>query len=341
VGTHFGVSSPREVVFTGSGSEAAALALIGAYLGREHTRRTTVVTSSIEHPCVLGARQRLAELGAHVVTVPTLPSGEVDLSAMMQALSDEVAVCSLMWVNNETGVIQPIAAVSRACVERGIVFHTDAVQAVGRLALNPQELPADLITFSAHKIGGPPGVGVLINRRNVDVAALVPGHQENGRRGGTQAVALAEGLALALKVSTAAHPVETSRLETLRRQLETTVLAGLPGSFVIGAQSPRVASTTSFCFPGTDGEGLLIALDLEGICVSTGAACASGSLTPSHVLLAMGLSPGDAHATIRVSLGWNTTEADVAQACAAIVRLVPEVAAQTLPLPDERSRRSR
>jgi cysteine desulfurase len=321
----FGAQSPREVVFTGSGSEAAALALIGTFHARVDRERTTIVTSAIEHPCVLGAVKQLEMAGARVARVPPRADGRVEAEAMIAQLGPSVALCSLMWVNNETGVIQPVDLVSRACVERGIPFHTDAVQAIGRVPATLREVPADLLSFSAHKLGGPAGVGVLINRRQVDVTALVPGHQENGRRGGTQSAALAEGLVLALEAALAERDTEQPRLTALRDDFERRVLTALPGTTVAGMSAPRVGSTSNLCFPGADGEGLLIALDLEGVCVSTGAACASGSLTPSHVLTAMGLTPAQAQASLRVSLGPGTTPADVETAAAALTRLVPRV----------------
>lgn len=321
----FGAASPREVVFTGSGSDAAALAIIGAWLARPEPRKATLVTSTIEHPCVIGAAKRVEALGGRVVWVKPDASGRVPEEAMLGALTDDVALCSLMWVNNETGVLQPVEAVSRACVAKGIVFHTDAVQAIGRVPATLREVPADLLSFSAHKLGGPAGVGVLVNRRQVDVAALVPGHQENGRRGGTPSVALAEGLVLALEATLDELATQPARLTLLRDDLERRLLAALPGTRINGVTAPRVGSTSNLCFPGSDGEGLLIALDLEGICVSTGAACASGSLTPSHVLTSMGLTPAEAQATIRVSLGPTTTAGEIDAVVNALTRLVPSV----------------
>lgn len=306
-----GASSPREVIFTGSGSEAAALAIIGGWMARSEPRKTGLVVSSIEHPAVLLAARRVASLGGTVTFVPPEPNGRVSEAALLAALTADVALCSLMWVNNETGVIQPVEAISRACTERGIVFHTDAVQAIGRVPATLREVPADLLSFSAHKLGGPAGVGALLNRRQVDVAALVPGHQENGRRGGTQSTAMAEGLVIALEAAVAEREREMPRLERLRDRLERGLLDAVPGAQVAGAGAPRVATTTNLSFPGLDGEALLIALDLEGVCVSTGAACASGSLTPSHVLTAMGRNAAQAQASLRFSLGPHLREADV------------------------------
>ncbi len=318
----FGAASPREIVFTGSGSEAAALAIIGGWMARGDQQKTKLVTSTIEHPCVIGAAKRVEALGGQVVWVKPDATGRVPEAAMLAALTDDVALCSLMWVNNETGVLQPVEAVSRACVAKGIVFHTDAVQAIGKVPATLREVPADLLSFSAHKLGGPAGVGVLINRRQVDVSALVPGHQENGRRGGTQSVAMAEGLVLALEAT-----LKETVSPTLRDDLERRLLEALPGTRINGAAAPRVATTSNLCFPGADGEGLLIALDLEGICVSTGAACASGSLTPSHVLTSMGLTPSEAQATLRLSLGRTTTAAEIDAVVNALTKLVPTVRA--------------
>lgn len=316
----FGTASPREIVFTGSGSEAAALGVLGAFKARGDRSKTTVVTSAIEHPAVLLAMRRLELQGTTVIRVSPRPDGAVDADELISKLDATVALCSLMWVNNETGVIQPVPAVSRACVERGIVFHTDAVQAVGKISCTLRDAPADLLSFSAHKLGGPAGVGVLINRRQVDVAALTPGHQENGRRGGTQSVALAEALVLALDASLAEAAVEQPRLEALRDELERAVVA-LPNVSITGLAS-RVANTANVCFHGRDAEALLIALDLEGVCVSTGAACASGSLTPSHVLLAMGLSAADASGSLRFSLGPGTTPEQIRRVGQLVTSLV-------------------
>lgn len=309
--------TPREIVFTGSGSEAAAIAVLGAFRARKDRSKTRVVTTAIEHPCVLGAVAQLEKEGADVVRVAPGADGRVDAQALLAALTPATALCSLQWVNNETGVIQPAAEISRACVERKIVFHCDAVQAFGKLDASLREVPADLLSLSAHKLGGPSGVGVLFNRRGVDVAGVTPGHQENGRRGGTQSAAFAEALALALSLS---RP--DARLGALRDEFEDKLRAALPDVELNGT-APRVGNTSNLHFPGVDGEALLIALDLEGICVSTGAACASGSLSPSHVLLAMGRTSSQAHASLRFSFGEDTTSEQLHTVVAALARLVP------------------
>jgi cysteine desulfurase len=316
---------PREILFTGSGSEAAALAVLGAFRARTDPSKRRVVTCLVEHPCVLGAVAQLQQEGATVVRVPCDSDGRVDAARIEAELTPDTALCSLQWVNNETGVIQPAPEVARACAERGIVFHTDAVQALGKLPATLRDCPADLFSFSAHKLGGPAGVGVLVNRRGVPVAALVPGHQEDGRRGGTPSVALAEALALALEHASASQAAFAARVGALRDRFEREVQAQLPGTVVNGAGAPRVANTSNLRFPGVDGEALLIALDLEGICVSSGAACASGSLSPSHVLKAMGLTNGQVQSSLRFSLGESSTDAEVTEVVRALVTHVPRV----------------
>ncbi|PZR17466.1 MAG: cysteine desulfurase [Archangium gephyra] len=309
--------TPREIVFTGSGSEGAAIAVLGAFRARKDRSKNRVVTTAIEHPCVLGAVDQLEQEGAEVLRVAPGADGRVPLEALLEALTPTTAVCSVQWVNNETGVIQPAPELARACAQRGIVFHCDAVQAFGKLDASLREVPADLLSLSAHKLGGPAGVGVLYNRRGVNVAGVTPGHQENGRRGGTQSVAFAEAMALSLSLS-----IPDEKVGAVRDELEAKVRAALPDVQVNGTAA-RVGNTSNLWFPGVDGEALLIALDLEGICVSTGAACASGSLSPSHVLLAMGRTSTQAHSSLRFSLGSETTAAQLDHVVAALTRLVP------------------
>ncbi len=318
---------PKEVVFTASGSESDALALKGAFLSRPDARRRRIVTSAIEHPASLTALARLERQGAEVVRVRPGSDGRVPLEALLEALTPETALCSLMWANNETGVVQPAREVARACRQRGIRFHTDAVQAAGKLPLSLREVDADLLALSAHKFGGPAGVGVLVVRRGVDVEPLVSGHQEGGRRGGTQNVPYAEAFALALELAQAEQEATAARLGALRDTFEREVRARIPDVTVNGGGAERVPNTSNLHFHGADGEALLIALDLEGICASSGAACASGTLTPSHVLTAMGLEPGEAHGSLRFSMGPDTTEAEVGRVIEALSKHVPRARA--------------
>lgn len=318
---------PRELVFTAGGSEADALALKGAWAARPDKARRRVVTSSIEHPAVLQSVKQLELLeGAEVVLVAPDADGRVPAERFIAALNEApTAIASLMWANNETGVLQPVREVAKACRERGVLFHSDAVQAVGKVPVTLREADCDLLALSAHKFGGPSGVGALVVRRGVNVQPLVPGHQENGRRGGTHDLPYIEALVRALELSASPDllDAEGMRLGALRDRLERELVTRLEGVHVNGAGAPRLPNTANVRFDGSDGEALLIGLDLAGICVSAGAACASGSLTPSHVLSAMGLTPTQAHASLRISLGRTTTEADVNAVIEALVEQVP------------------
>ena len=314
---------PREVSFTGSGSEAAALAVLGAFRGRKETSKTRVVTTAIEHPCVLGSVAQLEREGAEVIRVAPEADGAVKLEKLLAAIDPaKTAVVSVQWVNNETGVIQPVAELSRHCAKVGVIFHTDAVQAFGRVPASLREVPATLLSLSAHKLGGPAGAGVLFNKRGVELAAATPGHQENGRRGGTQSVVFAEAMSMALEHAVRHADDFVTHVEPLRDRFEREVRAAFPDVVSNGTAS-RVCSTSNLQFRGVDGEALLIALDLEGICVSTGAACASGSLTPSHVLTAMGCTSAQASSSLRFSFGATNTDAEVDTVIGALKRLVP------------------
>ncbi|NRD61517.1 cysteine desulfurase [Corallococcus exiguus] len=318
---------PKEITFTASGSEADALALMGAYAARPVKDRRRVVSTTVEHPSALGALTQLEKDGAQVVRLSPDSNGRVPLESVLEALTPDTALCSLMWANNETGVLQPVAEAARACRQRGILFHTDAVQAAGKVPLTLREVDADLLSLSAHKFGGPQGVGVLVVRKGVDVRALTPGHQEGGRRGGTQNVPYAEALALALELAAAEQANTAAKVAALRDTFEQQVLQRLPGVSVNGAGAPRVPNTSNLRFDGVEGEALLMALDLEDIRVSSGAACASGTLSPSHVLRAMGLSPTEARGSLRFSLGPNTTAAEVSRVVDALCTHVPRVRA--------------
>ncbi|MFL5319237.1 MAG: cysteine desulfurase family protein [Myxococcaceae bacterium] len=321
---------PKEIIFTGSGTDGDALCVKGAFFARKDPRRTGVVISAIEHPAVLHAASQLEKHAARVTRVKPDANGVVaSVAELLRGRGgDDVAVCSLMWANNETGVLQPVREVARACRERGVLFHTDAVQVIGKVPVTLRDCDADLLTIAAHKFGGPPGVGACVIRKGVNVEALSPGHQENGRRGGTQNVPYVEALALALELAAKDAESYAARVGALRDRFERAVLQQLPGTRVNGAEAPRVPNTSNITFSGADGEALLIALDLAGICVSTGAACASGSLSPSHVLTAMGLSSEQAHQSLRFSLGAETTEGDVERVIAALIEAVPRVRAE-------------
>jgi cysteine desulfurase len=313
----------KDVAFTASGSESNAIAIKGAWAARADTAKRRIVASAIEHPSTLAALDQLEREGAEVIRVKPAASGQVSAGEFLAQVTEATALATLMWVNNETGVLQPVQQVSRACNQRQVPFHCDAVQAAGRVHCTLQDVPADLLSLSGHKLGAPAGCAALIGRRALPVAALVPGHQEDGRRGGTQAVALAEAFALALELSQQQVEAEGLRLNELREYFETQVRLKVPKVAVNGEGVPRAPGTSNLRFEGADGEAVLIALDLDGISVSSGAACASGSLKPSHVLLAMGLSSTQAQESLRFSFGRGTTQEQLDQTVIALERIVP------------------
>ena len=298
----------RELSFVSSGTEANAWAVRAAIQARRAQGRTEIVASAIEHPALMQTLRALEQEGARLRWIPPDADGAVRAEAMDEALGEATALCTLMWVNNETGVIQPIEAVARRCEALGIPFHVDAVQAVGKVPVSLRELPRASFSFASHKLGGPAGLGALVAR--TAPRPLIPGHQERGLRGGTPWVAGAEAFALAVALSLAEAPTESARLLALRERLEQRLGQTFVDARVNGT-APRVSGTVNFRVPGADAESWMMALDLDGIAVSTGAACASGSLEPSHVLLAMGLSPDEARSSLRISMGRTTQEAHV------------------------------
>jgi cysteine desulfurase len=295
--------APRDIVFTSGGTEADALAILGL-------RPRKVVTTAVEHPAVLGACASVPEC----VRVPVFSSGALDLNALRESLPG-ADLCSVMAANNETGVVFPIREVAAACREAGVPLHVDAVQAAGKI---PLDFPWDLLTVSAHKIRGPKGVGLVACRGPKLSALTVGGHQERGRRGGTENVAGIVGLGAALTRATAGVATRSS---ALRDKLEAAARE-IPGAHVAGVEAPRVWNTVNVAFEGCDGETLLAALDLEGICVSTGSACSSGSVEPSPVLLAMGYSPELARGALRFSLWEGNTEEEIARVCEVLPAIV-------------------
>jgi cysteine desulfurase len=315
---------PREIVFTSGGTEADALALRGL-------ARKRIVTTAVEHPAVLGACAELERSGVQVIRIPVDGEGRLDLAPLEAALPG-ADLCSAMAANNETGVLFPLERIGELCRRHGVPFHTDAVQAVGKMPLRVRQLPIDLLSCSAHKIGGPKGAGLLWARRGVQLAPVqVGGHQERGRRAGTENVAAIVGLGEALERAAAALPSEMPRLAALRDRLEG-VARRIPGTRIAGVDAPRVSNTLNVAFQGCEGETLLVALDLAGVAVSTGSACSSGSLEPSPVLLAMGYSPQLARGAVRFSLWSGTTAEQIDEVCA----LLPGVVERCRSRPDRR-----
>jgi cysteine desulfurase len=303
---------PDEITFTSGGTEADNLAILGAWQAAAGTGRRAVVTTPIEHKAVLAAAHAAAAQGAEERMLPVDATGCVSLADFLTALGDDVAVCSIMWVNNEIGTIQPILDLAALAAARGVVFHTDAVQAFGKVPINAAVQQFDLLTISGHKIGAPKGIGALYARRGTRLAPLLHGGaQERGRRAGTENVALAVGFAKAAELAVAERETECARLRVLRDTLEIELQSRIPDAIVNGLGSPRAPHVLNISVPGADSESLLMALDLAGVACSSGSACQSGSVTPSHVLTALGVDPELATSAIRMSLGALSTPDDI------------------------------
>jgi cysteine desulfurase len=317
-------AKPSEIVFTSGATESAAMAIRGI-LGAATPGRRRLVVTSIEHPCVLSLARALEREGTPLTVVPVDRRGLVDPGAFRDALGGDVALACAMRANNESGVILPVRELAMAARQVGAPFFCDAVQAAGKMPLDIRELGADLVAITAQKFGGPRGAGVLWIAPGLRLAPLLGGEQERGRRGGTENLPGVAGLAAALAAAIRDRPALEERLAALRDRLERGLLEAVPGARVNGAGAPRLANTASITFAGADAEALLMALDLEGVCASAGAACHSGSTTPSGVLLAMGLTEAEARATLRFSLGWNTTEEEVEAALRRIPPIVRRV----------------
>lgn len=300
-----------EICFTSGGTEADNLAILGPWRARDR-HRTAVVTTGIEHKAVLASVHQAAREGAEERFAPVTSHGVVDVDAFDRLLGSDVALCSIMWVNNEIGTIQPIPELVRRAKTHGIVFHTDAVQAFAKIPINVRETPVDLLTLSGHKIGAPKGCGAMFIRRGTAIESLMHGgSQDRGRRPGTENVAAAVGLARAAELAIEEREREMARLAALRDRLEAALVERIPDVMVHGRGAPRAAHILNVSVPGTDSESLLMALDLAGVACSSGSACQSGNVNPSHVLAAMGVPRDLASAAIRMSLGALTTDESV------------------------------
>jgi cysteine desulfurase len=307
-------ASQKEIVLLSGGTEANNLALFGVLKPGAH-----VITSAIEHPAILNPCAELARMGVPVTIVPPDATGLVDPEAIRKALQPNTALISVMHANNETGVIQPVAAIAAVAREAGALLHVDGVQAAGKIPVDVSEIGADLYSISAHKLYAPKGIGALFVRNGVTLRAQIHGgRHERERRAGTENVPAAVAFGAAADWALQHVEEEGARLAALRDRLERLVLEQVPNVAVNGGAAPRLPNTTNLRFDGISGESMVIALDLRGFAVSSGSACSSGSIEPSHVLLAMGLTPEEARSSVRVSLGRGNTEAQVDALAAAI-----------------------
>jgi cysteine desulfurase len=305
-------AEPSELVFTSGGTEADNFALRGAAEALEPTGRRHLIAGAIEHEAVLVTLKALARRGWTTTLLPVDATGIVRPEALEAAMTSQTAVVSVMHANNELGTIQPVAELARIAHAHGALFHTDAVQTVGKIPVDVRALGVDLLALSAHKFNGPKGAGALwIKRGTRMIPILTGGKHERARRAGTENVPAIAGLGAAAQLDGAEAPRKAAHVAALRDRLESEILARVPGTIVNGSRDPRVPNTTNISFDRVEAESLLIALDLEGIAVSTGAACSSGTLEPSHVLRAMGLPTHRAQNSIRFSLGAENTDAEV------------------------------
>ena len=305
-------AQPAEVVFTSGGTEADNMAVLGAARAKAGEARRHVITSAIEHPAVLAPCVHLEREGVEVTRLRVGATGVVNPDDVRSALRPETALISIMHANNELGTVQPIAEIARIAHEAGVSLHADGVQALGKIAVDVDQLGVDLYSISAHKIYGPKGVGALYVRRGTRLAGVTfGGHHERDRRPGTENVPAIAALGVAAESAGQGLADGNERLSVLRDRLENAVLQRIEGTGVNGSRWNRVPNTSNLYFDGIDGEALTIALDLRGFAASTGAACSSGAITPSHVLTAIGLSSERARASMRFSLGHSNTAAQV------------------------------
>lgn len=302
-----------EICFTSGGTEADNIAILGAWRARRDDGRNAIVTTPIEHKAVLEAVHKASHEGADERICRMTRDGVVDVQAFETTLSNDTAIASVMWINNEIGTVQPVAELAAFAKKSGALFHTDAVQAFGKIEIDARAIPFDILTLSGHKIGAPKGIGAAYIRRGTVIEPLFHGGtQDRGRRPGTENVAAVIGFARAAELAVAEREEEWKRLEQLRIRLEEAILARVPDAIVHGRGAARRAPhIVNVSVPGIDSESMLMALDLRGIGCSAGSACQSGSVSPSHVLHAIGVSPDIAGGAIRMSIGSLTTDASV------------------------------
>jgi cysteine desulfurase len=303
-------AEPREVIFTSCGTESNNSAIHSALVTQPEKRH--VLTTAVEHSANTKFCALLQKRGYAVTFLPVAADGTLDLELLERSILPDTAIVSVMWANNETGVLFPVREAAAICHRKGVLFHTDAVQTPGKLKIDVRELDADCLSLSAHKLHAPKGIGLLYVKRHVKYQPLiVGGGQERGRRGGTENVANIVAFGRAAELAMASLDDENTRVQALRDKLENGILTGIPGTSRNGAQEPRLPNTSNIAFEGMEAEGILMLLDQAGICASSGSACTTGSLDPSHVLTAMGCSVVRARSSIRFSLGIYNTDAEV------------------------------
>ncbi len=318
-----GAEHDSEVVFTSCGTESDSTALLSAL--RAQPERREIITTTVEHPAILTLCTHLEKEGYKVHLLSVDEKGRLDLEAYKKLLTEQVAVVSVMWANNETGTYFPVVEMAELAHACGAMFHTDAVQIAGKVPLNLKDTQIDMLSLSGHKLHAPKGIGVLYLKRGTRFRPLLRGgHQERGRRAGTENTASIVGLGKAAELALASMAFENTEIARLRDKLETSILAKVPRSFVTGDPSNRLPNTSNIAFEFIEGEAILLLLNKFGIAASSGSACTSGSLEPSHVMRAMGVPYTAAHGTVRFSLSRYSTEAEVDR----VIQVVPEIIQQ-------------
>lgn len=313
-------AEPEEIIFTSCGTESDNTAIMSAV--ESVSRKRHIITTRVEHPAVLNFCQHLGRKGHRITYLPVNSKGQLDLNLLMKSVDDDTVLVSIMFANNETGVIFPIREIAEMVKERDVIFHTDAVQAVGKVPINVKEIPVDMLTLSGHKLHAPKGVGALYVRKGTRFSPyIIGGHQERGRRAGTENVASILALGKACEIAGADLGREMSYLSRLRDKLEKGLTECCPNSRVNGDRESRLPNTTNISFEYIEGEAILLRLNEYGICASSGSACTSGSLEPSHVLRSMGVPFTAVHGSVRFSLSRYNTEEEIDK----VIGIVPPI----------------
>ena len=313
-------ADPDEIIFTSCGSESDNAAIMSAI--ETNPAKKHIITSKVEHPAVLNFCKHLSRKGYRVTYLPVDNKGRLEIESFLRAIDDDLAIVSIMYANNETGVIFPIEKIGQILKERKVVFHTDAVQIVGKLPVNVKDLPIDMLTLSGHKIHAPKGIGALYVRKGTRFYPyIIGGHQEKGRRAGTENVAFIIGLGKACEIAAKCMQKEVDFVKQLRDKLENGLLNNCPDASINGDRESRLPNTSNISFEFVEGEAILLRLDEYGICASSGSACTSGSLEPSHVLRAMGVRNTAIHGSVRFSLSRYNEEKEVDK----VIEVMPEI----------------
>lgn len=320
---------PEEIIFTGCGTESDNTAIRGA-AALLKKKGNHIITSSVEHHAVLHTCAALEREGAEVTYLPVDADGKISVDDVAAAITDKTVLVTIMFANNEVGTIMPIAEIGRLCRSRGVLFHTDAVQAIGQVPIDVQAMNIDMLSMSAHKFHGPKGVGVLYVKKGVRLPPfMLGGAQENNRRAGTENTAGIAGLGKAIELACEDIPAKSARMTILRDKLIGGIEASIPEVKLNGHRTDRLPGNVNFSIKYIEGESILLMLDLNGICASSGSACTSGSLDPSHVLLALGLPHEIAHGSLRLTLGDNTTEDEIDYTLSVLPKIVDKLRAMS------------